>query len=82
MRSITSQEQAVQTAIDRCLIAHAKNPNCVVCETPIEDPTAALLLPQNERLAHVGACSAEALKKQFAFARRGLKGARAMWRHA
>lgn len=82
MRSLIPREQAVQTATECCRIAHAKNPNCVVCEKPIADPTTALLLPQNERLAHAGACSAEALKKQFAFARRGLKGARAMWRHA
>jgi hypothetical protein len=81
MRSLAFQEQAAQSAVDRCLIAHAKNPNCVVCEKPIEDPKKALLLPQNERLAHPGSCSADALRHQFAFARRGLKGARAIRRH-
>lgn len=65
-------------ARDRLTVAHAKNAACVVCSKTIAaaELHTALLLEQNERLAHPGACSAEALRHAFAFASRGLRGRR------
>lgn len=71
-------ELAERAAADRYRIAFAKNPLCVVCGRALETPTGALLLESNDRLAHPGACSAEALRHLFAFASRGLKGRRAL----
>jgi len=73
------QVQVVNVAI-RLAVAFQKNSECVVCAKPIAESelTRALLLESNERLAHEGQCSTEALRHMFVHARRGLKGRRAM----
>ena len=68
------------TIAERYQLARAKNPLCVVCAKPVETLDGALLLEQNERLAHPGSCTAEALRHAFVFAHSNRKGFRAMRR--
>ena len=63
---------------DRYALAFQKNPLCVVCTKPLASPNGALLLERNDRLAHAGACSVEAIRHLFAFASRGLRGRRSL----
>lgn len=79
MRSFAQRTQIAEAGTaDRYAIAYAKNSDCVVCTKPIaaEELRTALLLEGNDRLVHPGTCSTEALRHQFAYARRGLRGRR------
>ena len=66
--------------IERFRLAHAKNPNCVVCGNPVQVLETAFLLERNDRLACAGACTTEALRHVFVFAHSSRKGFRALRR--
>jgi hypothetical protein len=75
-----TQAIATQAAKDRVQLAIAKNPRCVVCDTIVETPEAALLIERNDRLACAGACTTTALRHLFVFAHTSRKGLRAIKR--